>query len=224
MATREAMECNQYFPAAVRNKLTFLPQVRASQGISRSRNSSVGSVLGSLSCVMQRDGGEREMGGRGEREGRGGRERGGGGGGRSVCILRSPDPSLSLWVPTQRLAGDMFWWFYQGVSYPPTPSLAEWLRRPPPERQARGLIPACAGIIPGCHTSDFKFGTAVAILPGSWRYRVSAGTGWLGVSILWLGEIESLICNFYLSVAARIIVRAHPSLRCTCMLLGRFWR
>ena len=34
------------------------------------------------------------------------------------------------------------------------------------------------------HTSDFKVGTPVATLPGAWRYRVSAGTGWPGVSIL----------------------------------------
>ena len=34
------------------------------------------------------------------------------------------------------------------------------------------------------HTSDFKIGTPVAILPGAWRYRVSAWTGWPGVSIL----------------------------------------
>ena len=34
------------------------------------------------------------------------------------------------------------------------------------------------------HTSDLKTGTPVAILPGAWRYRVSAGTGWSGVSIL----------------------------------------
>ena len=42
----------------------------------------------------------------------------------------------------------------------------------------------------------------MATLPGAWRYKVSAGTGWLIVSILWLGEMESLICNFYVSVAA----------------------
>ena len=34
------------------------------------------------------------------------------------------------------------------------------------------------------HTSDFKIDTPVAALPGAWRYRVSAGTGWPGVSIL----------------------------------------
>ena len=34
------------------------------------------------------------------------------------------------------------------------------------------------------HTSELKIGTSVATLPGAWHYRVSAGTGWLGVSIL----------------------------------------
>ena len=33
-------------------------------------------------------------------------------------------------------------------------------------------------------TSDLKIGTPVATLPGAWRYRISAGTGWPGVSIL----------------------------------------
>ena len=66
-----------------------------------------------------------------------------------------------------------------------------------------------------------KIGTPVATLPGAWRYRVSAWTGWPGVSILWLGEMESLICNFCLSVAARKIVWADPSLRYARMLLGR---
>ena len=53
----------------------------------------------------------------------------------------------------------------------------------------------------------------MATLPGAWRYRVSTGTGRPGVSILWLGEVERWICNFYLSVAARKIVWADPSLR-----------
>ena len=34
------------------------------------------------------------------------------------------------------------------------------------------------------HTSDLKIGTPVATLPGAWRYRVGAGTGPPGVSIL----------------------------------------
>ena len=80
----------------------------------------------------------------------------------------------------------------------------------------------CAGIFSGSsHTSDLKIGTPVATLPGAWRYRVSTGTGRPGVSILWLGEVERLICNFYLSVAAGKIVWADPSLRYTSLLLGR---
>ena len=71
------------------------------------------------------------------------------------------------------------------------------------------------------HTSDLKTGIPVATLPGAWRNKVSAGTGWPGVSMLWLGEIENLIFNFYLSVAACTIVWADPSLRYTNMLLGR---
>ena len=71
------------------------------------------------------------------------------------------------------------------------------------------------------HTSDLKIDTPVATLPGVWHYRVIAGTGWPGVSILWLGEVESWICNFYLSVAALKIVGADLSLRYTSMLLGR---
>ena len=81
------------------------------------------------------------------------------------------------------------------------------VRRPPRERKIPGSNPACAGIFSGSsHTSDLKNGTPVATLPGAWRYRVSTGTGRPGVSILWLGEVERLICNFYLSVAARKIV------------------
>ena len=64
-------------------------------------------------------------------------------------------------------------------------SLAKWLRRPPRERKIPGLNLACAGIFPGSsHTSDLQISTPVATLPGAWRYRVSAGTGWPGVSIL----------------------------------------
>ena len=71
------------------------------------------------------------------------------------------------------------------------------------------------------HTSDLKIGIPVATLPDAWHYKVSAGTGQPGVSILWLGEAESLICNVYLGVAARQIVWADPSWRYTRMLLGR---
>ena len=81
------------------------------------------------------------------------------------------------------------------------------VRHPPRERNIPGSNPARAGIFPGSsHASDLKIGIPVATLPGAWRYRVSARTGWPGVSILSQGEMESLICNFYLSVAARKIV------------------
>ena len=42
------------------------------------------------------------------------------------------------------------------------------------------------------------------VIPGAWLCMVSAGTCWPGVSIL--GEVESLICNFCLSGAARTAV------------------
>ena len=96
------------------------------------------------------------------------------------------------------------------------------IRRPPREWKIPVSNPACARIFSGSsHIDDSKTGTPVATLPGAWRSRVSAGTSRPGVSILWLGEVESLICNFYLSVAARKIVWADPSLRCTSLLLGR---
>ena len=62
------------------------------------------------------------------------------------------------------------------------------VRRPPRERKIPGSNPACAGIFPGSsHTSDLKIGTPVATLPGAWRYRVRAGTGRPGVSMLSTG-------------------------------------
>ena len=80
------------------------------------------------------------------------------------------------------------------------------------------------------HTSDLKIGTPVAVLPGAWRHRVSAGTGQRGVSILWLGEVESLISNFYLSVAAHWDTQAccwdvkQPTNQQTSYNLNRFFQ
>ena len=51
-----------------------------------------------------------------------------------------------------------------------------------------------------------KLGNPTAILPGAWRYGVSAEAGRPVVSILRLGGLESLICSFYPSVAACPIV------------------
>ena len=63
-----------------------------------------------------------------------------------------------------------------------TASVAEWLRHPPQERQARGLISAEFPL--SGHSTDLNIGTQVATLPGSWRYKVSVETGWPGVSII----------------------------------------
>ena len=52
-----------------------------------------------------------------------------------------------------------------------------------------------ADISESTHTSDFKIGTPVATPLSAWRCRVSTGTGGPGVSILSLGEIESLLRN-----------------------------
>ena len=87
--------------------------------------------------------------------------------------------------------------------------------------RSRVWIPLAQNFSESSHTNDFKIGTPLATLPGAWRYRVSAGTGRPSVSILWLGEAESLISNLYLRVAARTFVWADPSLRYTSLLLGR---
>ena len=55
-------------------------------------------------------------------------------------------------------------------------------------------------------TSDLQIGTPVATLLGAWNPRISAGTGWHGVSILWLGGMESLICKSCLIVAAPTVI------------------
>ena len=54
------------------------------------------------------------------------------------------------------------------------------LRRPPRERKVQSSNPASKSN----HTSDLKNGTPVATLLDVWHYRVSAGTGRPGVSIL----------------------------------------
>ena len=70
------------------------------------------------------------------------------------------------------------------------------------------------------HTSDLKMGCPVAFLPGAGYYRVSAGACQPSINILWLGEIESLVCNVFLSVTAHRIVWADLSPRYTSVLLG----
>ena len=63
-------------------------------------------------------------------------------------------------------------------------------------------------------TSDLTTGTVVTFLPGDLHYGISARTGGPGVGILSLGEVGSLIYNFYLSLAPRQIVSDTQ-----CMLL-----
>ena len=69
----------------------------------------------------------------------------------------------------------------------------DWVRK---ERESKVVIDAP----PSDYTSDLKIGTPVATLPDAWCSRVSAGTGWSGVSRLSLGEVESL---FAVSMSAR---------------------
>ena len=81
------------------------------------------------------------------------------------------------------------------------------------------IIPAIAeGILSVFCQCDIKLGTPAASLPSAWCYRVSTGSGWPGVSILWLGETESLVCRFYLSVAACKIEQIHPWDTLACCL------
>ena len=55
-----------------------------------------------------------------------------------------------------------------------------------------------------------------------WRSWVSAGTGWPGVSIPWLGE-TACMCGTSVSgvEACTVVVESDLSLRYACKLLGR---
>ena len=76
-------------------------------------------------------------------------------------------------------------WTLQSKAWPP-----QW----PGGKADLGLNPAFStwGFFPGRQTCDLNTGVPVATLPGVWHKRFSAGTGWHGVSMLWLGEIASL--------------------------------
>ena len=69
-------------------------------------------------------------------------------------------------------------------------------------------------------SSDRNCGAPVATLPGAWRFRVSAGTGWVRVSMLLLDEIASLICNFLSQCGSTYNCLSRP-VRYTGILLGR---
>ena len=68
------------------------------------------------------------------------------------------------------------------------------------EWKIQGLNPLHRDFSGSSHTSDLKTGTPEVTLPGAWHWMIS-GNAWLAASILGLGEMENLICNFYLSVA-----------------------
>ena len=95
------------------------------------------------------------------------------------------------------------------------------VRRPPAERQIWVRFSFYLWIFcsRSSHTSDLNIDTAVATPPGAWHDRVNTETGWPGASVFWLDDTECLICNFYLSVAARTIVWADPSRRYTRLLV-----
>ena len=73
------------------------------------------------------------------------------------------------------------------------------------ERSNFGILFSPLGIFRS-YTSVLKIGTPVATLQGTWHYRVSVGTGWTGVSTLYLDGIENVIGSLYLSMALHAIV------------------
>ena len=98
-----------------------------------------------------------------------------------------------------------------------------WLHGPvvtrsPREQKTRGLH---SSFVLSSHTNDLRgVIILVAVLTGTWQYTVRARTVWPSVSILRLGEIARLICNFSLSVAAHTIVWADLPLRYTRHVAG----
>ena len=80
--------------------------------------------------------------------------------------------------------------------------------RPAWRAAGRGTLPA----LPCQASSGVLISTTVAALPGARCDRVSARTGWPGVSTLRLAEIAGMICIFHVSVATCGIVEADPFL------------
>ena len=114
---------------------------------------------------------------------------------RDVCVWDCPSTKQPLWE--RQTQGLISTWRDVCVWDCPSTKQPLW------ERQTQGLIPTCTGIFPGW------------VIPVTWNLallwlpcQVSSVTGsalglvWTNVSILWVGEIESLICNFCFVVAA----------------------
>ena len=79
------------------------------------------------------------------------------------------------------------------------------------------VVRASARYAGSSHTSDFTAGTLPAALPDAWRYGVCARTDWPGVSLLWCGQIATLICNCRLRVATRVICLGRSVLEIQCV-------
>ena len=112
---------------------------------------------------------------------------GGGGGGGNAVVVVAPGVKVIIAIPTTLTLGLLPLLLFLS----PLLLLRQYrlvglvVRRPPQERKILGSNPAGGGIFSGSsHISDLKIGTPVATLPGAWCYRVSAGTGRPGVSIL----------------------------------------
>ena len=121
-----------------------------------------------------------------------------------------------LWFPPHSLLTqlhtlqDLLWFPPHSLFSPASVASGGLLQNNRPESSLALAVDLFPGpVLPGTGDS----GTPMTTLPGAWRHRVSALTGWPCVSILWLGEIESWICNFCLSLAAFTNVQADLSLR-----------
>ena len=86
-----------------------------------------------------------------------------------------------------------------GLPYPwLTTSLALWLRHSPWEEEVRGCSPGQIIL------SELTVATQVTILSDAWCQGFSAGTGWSGVSMLWLDQTASLISKLCVCQDAKL--------------------
>ena len=73
---------------------------------------------------------------------------------------------------------------------------------------SKSRVPDQNGVSQACYVVEIYHS---GLKPLKWlllHERVSARTGWPGVSILYIGEIASLICIIFLSVAACTVVNS----------------
>ena len=74
-----------------------------------------------------------------------------------------------------------------------------------------------------CQVESYKSGTHVASLLHAWGQKISARTGWPGVTTLWLGEVASCISCFCRSVVACKFApsRSVPEAHAACCWVGK---